>query len=112
MMSCVLQVYICTVECDPVFAASRNIHKRTESEAVSLARGWEDTPPHINTLDVREFLQTEAIQHVEMTEAEAEGSHEETPERSPNDDDDEEEEEVSENMVTMVIVIIMKNDVT
>ena len=99
-----------------MFAASRNIHKRTETEAVSLARGWEDTPPHINTLDVREFLQTEAIQHVEMTEAEAEGSNEETSEISQNDDDDddeeeEEEEEVSESWRNLLL-IIMKNDVT
>ena len=100
---CVTQVYICTVECDPVFAASRNIHKRTESEAVSLARGWEDTPPHINTLDVREFLQTEAIPHVEMTEAEAEGNNEVTPETSQNDDE-EEEEEVRDNWGTEIIL--------
>ena len=82
---------------------------------MSLARGWEDTPPHINTLDVREFLQTEAIQHVEMTEAEAEGSNEETSEISQNDDDDddeeEEEEEVSESWRNLLL-IIMKNDVT
>ena len=83
-----------------MFAASRNIHKRTESEAVSLARGWEDTPPHINTLDVREFLQTEAIQHVEMTEAEVEASNEETSEISQTEEEEEEEEEVSENWRT------------
>ena len=96
-----------------MFAASRNIHKRTETEAVSLARGWEDTPPHINTLDVREFLQTEAIQHVEMTEAEAEGSNEETSEISQNDDEEEEEEEeVSDNWWTLIIIVlIMTNDV-
>ena len=93
------------MECDPVFAASRNIHKRTESEAVSLARGWEDTPPHINTLDVREFLQTEAIPHVEMTEAEAEGNNEVTPETSQNDDvEEEEEEEVRDNWGTEIIL--------
>ena len=103
---CVTQVYACTVECDPVFAASRNIHKRTESEAVSLARGWEDTPPHINTLDVREFLQTEAIQHVEMAEAEGERSNEETSEVSQTTE--EEEEEVSEKWRPLIILIIMK----
>ena len=97
------------MECDPVFAASRNIHKRTESEAVSLARGWEDTPPHINTLDVREFLQTEAITHVEMTEAEGEGSSGETSERSQTEE--EEEEEVREKWLTLIIVSIMNNAV-
>ena len=96
------------MECDPVLAASRNLHKRTESEAVSLARGWEETPPHINTLDVREFLQTEAIQHVEMTEAEGEGEggNEETAEISQNEDE-EEEEEVSENWLTVIVLIIL-----
>ena len=98
-----------------MFAASRNIHKRTEADAVSLAQGWEDTPPHINTLDVREFLQTEAIQHVEMTEAEGEGSNDETSEISQkeNDDDEEEEEEeeVSQTWWYLLLVIILRNDV-
>ena len=71
---------------------------------MSLARGWEDTPPHINTLDVREFLQTEAIPHVEMTEAEAEGNNEVTPETSQNDDEEEEEEEVRDNWGTEIIL--------
>ena len=83
------QVYICTVECDPVFAASRNIHKRTESEAIQLSRGWEETPGHMNTLDVREFLQTDAIPHVEMTEADAEESNEEKSEISSQNDEEE-----------------------
>ena len=39
-----IQVYICTVECDPVLAAARNVHKRSEAEVVKLARAWEDTP--------------------------------------------------------------------
>ena len=85
------EVYVCMVECDPVLAASRNIHQRTEADTVQLARGWEDTPPHMNTLDVREFLQTDAITHVEMTEADAEEATDEKSEISPND-----EEEVSE----------------
>ena len=35
---------MCTVECDPVFAASRNTHKRTEEEVSKLAKTWEETP--------------------------------------------------------------------
>ena len=35
---------MCTVECDPVLAAARNVHKRSEAEVVKLARAWEDTP--------------------------------------------------------------------
>ena len=77
---------------------------------MSLARGWEDTPPHINTLDVREFLQTEAITHVEMAEAEGEGSSGETSERSQTEEE-EEEEEVSEKWLTLIIVTIMNNAV-
>ena len=89
---CVLfhyQVYICTVDCDPVLAASRNTHQRTEAETVLLARGWEETPSHMNTLDVREFLQTDAITHVEMTEADAEESNEEKSEISSQNDEEE-----------------------
>ena len=93
-----------------MFAASRNIHKRTESETVSLAQGWEETPPHINTLDVREFLQTEAITHVEMAEAEGEGSSGETSERSQTEEE-EEEEEVSEKWWPLIIVTLMNNAV-
>jgi len=88
------EVYICTVECDPVFAASRNSHKRTESENIQLSRGWEETPAHMNTLDVREFLQTDAIPHVEMTEADAEESNEEqSPKNSQNDDEEDPEDQ-------------------
>lgn len=76
------------VECDPVLAASRNIHQRTEADTVQLARGWEETPPHMNTLDVREFLQIDAITHVEMTEADAEEANDEKSEISPNDDEE------------------------
>ena len=48
--SYLLQVYVCTVECDPVLAASRNVHKRSEAEVVKLARAWEDTPGKIGTV--------------------------------------------------------------
>ena len=96
---CVLfhyQVYICTVDCDPVLAASRNTHQRTEAETVLLARGWEETPSHMNTLDVREFLQTDAIPHVEMTEADADESNGDTNEEiSEISQNDEEEVRVS-----------------
>ena len=46
--SYLLQVYVCTVECDPVLAAARNVHKRSEAEVVKLARAWEDTPGKMN----------------------------------------------------------------
>ena len=39
---------MCTVECDPVIAAARNVHKRSEAEVVKLARAWEDTPGKID----------------------------------------------------------------
>jgi len=90
------EVYICTVDCDPVLAASRNTHQRTEAETVLLARGWEETPSHMNTLDVREFLQTDAIPHVEMTEADADESNgdtnEEISEISQNDEEEDPED--------------------
>ena len=41
---------MCTVECDPVIAAARNVHKRSEAEVVKLARTWEDTPGKIGTV--------------------------------------------------------------
>ena len=47
---------MCTVECDPVFAASRNTHKRTEFEVTKLARTWEETPGNLNfNLSLIEF---------------------------------------------------------
>ena len=38
------------MECDPVLAAARNVHKRSEAEVVKLARAWEDTPGKIGTV--------------------------------------------------------------
>jgi len=65
------EVYVCSVDADPQLAASRNIHKRTAEEVVKLSKSFEETPGHMNTLDVRSLLQDDAIEHVEMTEASA-----------------------------------------
>jgi len=85
------EVYVCTVECDPVFAASRNTHKRTEEEVSKLAKTWEETPGHMNTLDIRSLLQDDAIEHVEMSEA-----ADETVVKEP-DDKSEEKSDLSQN---------------
>ena len=81
------QVYICSVECEASTAVSRNVHGRSEKEVRDLASGWEETPPHMNTLDARGLLQVgfedlgdfsflhdasiqdDAIEHFEMGEA-------------------------------------------
>jgi len=63
------EVYICDVECDVSAAAARNVHGRAEKEVQGLATAWEDTPPHMNTLDARGLLQDDAIEHFEMAEA-------------------------------------------
>ena len=55
-----------------MFAASRNIHKRSEQDIGELARSWEETPGHMNTLDVRSLLQDDAIDNVEMDDADTE----------------------------------------
>merc|ERR1712098_941414 len=85
------EVYVCTVECDPVFAASRNTHKRTEFEVTKLARTWEETPGHMNTLDIRSLLQDDAIEHVEMSEA-SEETVKEADEKSDLSQNEEEED--------------------
>jgi len=86
------EVYVCTVECDPVLAASRNIHKRSEQEVIKLHKTFEETPGHMNTLDVRSLLQDDAIEHVEMVEAEDENC-EKASNVSQNDEEDEESED-------------------
>ena len=58
--SYLLQVYVCTVECDPVLAAARNVHKRSEAEVVKLARAWEDTPGKMNII-IRYSLSTKWV---------------------------------------------------
>jgi len=63
------EVYVCDVECEASTAVSRNIHGRTEKEVRDLASAWEETPPHMNTLDARGLLQDDAIEHFEMGEA-------------------------------------------
>lgn len=63
------EVYVCSVEADPQLAASRNVHKRTTTEVIQLSKSFEETPGHMNTLDVRSLLQDDAIEHVEMSEA-------------------------------------------
>ena len=79
-------MYVCDVECEASTAVSRNIHGRTEKEVRDLASAWEETPPHMNTLDARGLLQVgledsgdylyndasiqdDAIEHFEMGEA-------------------------------------------
>lgn len=82
------EVYVCSVEADPQVAASRNVHKRTAVEVIQLSKSFEETPGHMNTLDVRSLLQDDAIEHVEMSEA---------SEASANNEDEkviEEEDEV------------------
>jgi len=63
------EVYVCTVECDLVTAIGRCIHGRKEEDVKEIAKQWEDTPRHMNTLDARGILQDDAIEHVEMEEA-------------------------------------------
>ena len=53
-------MYVCTVECDPVLAAARNVHKRSEAEVVRLARAWEDTPGKMNII-IRYSLSTKWV---------------------------------------------------
>ena len=55
-------MYVCTVECDPVLAAARNVHKRSEAEVVRLARAWEDTPGKIGTvMNIRYSLSSKYV---------------------------------------------------
>ena len=62
--SYLLQVYVCTVECDPVLAAARNVHKRSEAEVVRLARAWEDTPGKIGTVVNTYSISTHSVQNM------------------------------------------------
>jgi len=62
------EVYICDVECELGVGAARNCHGRTVPELKALKKDWEDTPSHMNTLDVTSLLQDDAIEHVVMDE--------------------------------------------
>ena len=57
-------MYVCTVECDPVLAAARNVHKRSEAEVVKLARAWEDTPGKIGTVMNTYSTHTHSVQNM------------------------------------------------
>ena len=58
---------MCTVECDPVIAAARNVHKRSEAEVVKLARAWEDTPGKIGTvMNIKHSLSTKWVSRLNM----------------------------------------------
>lgn len=81
------EVYVCDVECDAAAAADRNVHGRTGKEVMEMAKRWEPTPPHMNTLDVRALLQDDAIEHVDMDEAT--DDVEEKVEVSPKETEDE-----------------------
>ena len=95
-------MYICDVECDASTAAARNVHGRSEKDVLGLAQHWEDTPPHMNTLDARGLLQVmgfvsnlagnteyltqdDAIEHFEMGEA-SDDVKEDTSEISQEDE--------------------------
>eukprot|EP00092_Neocalanus_flemingeri_P016338 GFUD01017686.1.p1 GENE.GFUD01017686.1~~GFUD01017686.1.p1 ORF type:complete len:742 (+),score=206.22 GFUD01017686.1:243-2468(+) len=81
------EVYICGVDCEASSAAARNVHSRSEKDVLDLARNWEETPPHMNTLDVRALLQDDAIEHFEMGEA-SDDVKEDTSEISQTQDDE------------------------
>ena len=48
---------MCDVEGDVATCAGRNTHGRSQEELKKLYRDWEETPNHMNTLDVRSLLQ-------------------------------------------------------
>merc|ERR1711874_7070 len=55
------EVYVCDVEGEVGTCASRNIHGRKLHELEKLHKDWEETPNHMNTLDVMSLLQDAAI---------------------------------------------------
>ncbi|KAK0158336.1 hypothetical protein PV328_009351 [Microctonus aethiopoides] len=87
------RVYVCEMEMDVQICLKRNVHKRTEDEINRIVDYFEPTPNYHQILDVASLLQEQAIQEVQMEEAEI--TQGETKGTDGNDDSQDSQDEVN-----------------
>lgn len=59
-----LQPFIGDITADVHVCVGRNVHERKLGEIEQLHKGWENTPPTMNKIDLRQIIQDSSIQEV------------------------------------------------